>query len=238
MSMLKKLNKKGVIHADWAISMGIFIIYVSFLVIFIIPLLLTTQFDPSPLFKSFEVNFLEQIKWTIIKIPLAIKTLKDKPAPNPAVGKLIFEFTDDLKPDFIFKAIQPQDDGVGKGLQSLLESVGPGGQPDSTPEQFGFTDESKDRIIFRCEEVCKDIILKFTIASIKKKNKPEFSLQCNPDEEDICKASLGIEEDILGLKETQITPVDNDKESTAFEDFKGLKSGGYGQVRILLKFPE
>lgn len=224
-----RLNKKGITHVDWAISMGIFIIYVSFLIIFIMPSLLRTQFDPSTLFDSFEKNFLEPIEWTVVKIPLNIEKLKKfKPSEGGLDRDVVLNFEFEEKTKYMFTKITPNDDGPGSGLMTVQEVTGASGQLLATEVQFDFVSSDKDKIRLHCEveiSPCQNILLKFSVASLKSKNKPEFDLKCEPDEDkNFCKASLGIEEEIKGIKEKPfLVGVD---ESTSFFEYKDVAGSG------------
>lgn len=238
-----RLNKKGITHVDWAISMGIFIIYVSFLIIFIMPSLLRTQFDPSTLFDSFEKNFLEPIEWTVIKIPLNIEKLKKyKPSESGLDRDVVLNFEFKEKTEYMFTSINPIDDGLGTGLMTVQEGTGASGQLLATTIQFDFVNSDKDKIRLHCEESpCENSLLKFTVASLERENKPEFELECEPDEDkNYCKASLGIEEEIKGIKE-KLFLVDAD-ESASFFDFKDVaaseKDFSYSILKTKLTFSD
>ncbi len=230
-----RLNKKGITHVDWAISMGIFIIYVSFLIIFIMPSLLKTQFDPSTLFDSFEKNFLEPIEWTVVKIPLTIVNLKNtvQVGGSPQVVRLVFEITGE---EHRFTKIEPV-------TSNDLQTYDGTDNPTMPPNELKFSDANKVKIIFGCIPLeCNNINLKFSVAPLETKKHSEFALNCNVGDENDCKASLGIEEEIKGIKEKPFTPIPND-EFASFFDFKdvvgsGSSFSGYTTLKDTLKFSD
>ncbi len=237
-----RLNKKGITHVDWAISMGIFIIYVSFLIIFIMPSLLKTQFDPSTLFDSFEKNFLKPLEWTVVKIPLNIEKLKKyKPGGGLDMDVVLdFEFEESLKPDYKFTKIEPDNDGPNNGLMTVKNELGGGGQliPTDNQPKFDFVNQDQDKIRFNCEELsCEDKLLKFTVASLERKNEPKYLIKCEPEDVDFCKASIGIEEEINGVKEKPFLSGAN--ESASFKEYKDGAFSGYSILKTdYLKFSD
>ncbi len=233
--MLKRLNKKGVTHADWAISMGIFIIYVSFLIVFILPSLLKTQFDPSPLFSSFEENFLKPLEWSVVKIPLNIIKLENSVdvGGNSLNVRLTVSITDD---DHRFTKIDPS---VDIDLTTYSDTI-PEQNLNPSDELNGlrFTDENnKIKMILGCNSnsECDGKILNYTVAPTTTKKLPKVKPNCNILDEEACKFFLGIEEEIKGIKEKPF--LTEGGESASFESYKN------GQFYSLLKtenlkFPE
>lgn len=65
------MNKKGLIHVDWAISMGIFIVYILGMFIFLRPGV-TPIHKPEALLDSVEENLKDSIYWTVKKTPLYV----------------------------------------------------------------------------------------------------------------------------------------------------------------------
>jgi len=238
---LLRLNKKGITHVDWAISMGIFIIYVSFLIIFILPGLLKTQFDPSILFDSFEKNFLKPLEWTVVKIPLIVVNLKnsiDVGASTQSV-RLVFEIP--TNSDYRFTKVEPVS---STKLQTFDEGDNPKGNFDADGKVgLEFTNDlNKIKMILGCIPLdCNDIPLKFSVAPLNTKKSPEFEITCNVDDENACKASLGIEEEIKGIKEKPFLSPDGNspKESSSFKDYKDGNFLGYSTLKTEnLKFSD
>ena len=237
-NLLRK-NKKGVIHADWAISMGIFIIYVSFLIIFIIPSLLKTQFDPSTLLNSFEENFLKPIEWTVVKVPLTIEKFMDKPAgaggASLATRVILTLELKDQGEDYRFTEVNPDTDTHLQTLDETDQPIGLG-----TPNQLLFlTNDKKEKMKLGCGAIdCNNRLVKYTIAPLKTKDMPEFSLTCNLDDT-YCKFALGIEEKIEGIKEKPFIFLNElNKESPSFQRFKTGQFSGYSVTKTDLKFPD
>lgn len=71
------MNKKGAIHVDWAISMGLFLIYVVVLFILIKPGYYA-EYKPENLFSIIEDNFLSNISTKIKEVQLIIEKCSGK----------------------------------------------------------------------------------------------------------------------------------------------------------------
>ncbi|MBI4154745.1 hypothetical protein HY498_01525 [Candidatus Woesearchaeota archaeon] len=217
------LNKKGVTHTDWAISMGIFIIYISFLIIFILPLLLKTQFDPSPLFNTMEENFLKPLEWTIVKIPLNLEKFENKLSQPTEDVRLSISIDNDHR----FTTINPKS-------SSPLITFDESDQPTQPLDELNFIEDNK-KMRLGCQTSCPNKILKYTIAPIKQK-KVLYENTCNLDEE-FCQFSLGTEEKIVGIKEKPF--LNNQEESPSFLEYKEGQFSGYNTLKTDdLKFPE
>ncbi len=70
------LNKKGSIHIDWVISMGLFLIYVVVLFILIKPGYYA-EHNPESLFNIIETNFAKSININIKEVQFVVEECKD-----------------------------------------------------------------------------------------------------------------------------------------------------------------
>ncbi len=235
---MKKLNKKGVTHADWAISMGIFIIYVSFLIIFILPSLLKTTFDPSILFSSFENNFLKPIEWSIAKVPINVVNLKNmvqEAGGNSENVRLRVSIIDD---DHIFTRVVPGEDNI---LLTYDLEGNPTDVDGELPNTLSFSDDSKKEMIIGCSGIdCNDKILYYFSAPISTRELPKITSECSTDDETACKVFLGIEEEMKGIKETKL--LNGVNEVPSFSEYKNAESSGFQGYNLMktetLKFPD
>jgi len=219
------LNKKGVTHTDWAISMGIFIIYIAFLIIFILPLLLKTQFDPSPLFNIMEENFLKQLEWTIVKIPLNLEKFENKLSQPTQDVRLMMSIDNDHR----FTTINPKS-------SSPLITFDENDQPTQPIDELNFIEDNK-KMRLGCQTSCSNKILKYTIAPLKQRGVLYDNI-CNLDQE-FCQFSLGIEEKIVGIKEKPFLNNPQIQESPSFLEYKEGRFQGYNTLKTTyLKFPE
>jgi len=81
------MNKKGLSHVDWVISMGMFILYVMFMLLFIKPGV-TSMFKDENLVGIVENNLFEEGYVSIEKIPVyvVLKDLSDGQDPAGSIG--------------------------------------------------------------------------------------------------------------------------------------------------------
>lgn len=76
------MNKQGS-HADWAISMGIFLVYILILFIIIRPGV-TPVYDEDVLLDLVEEKFSEEVKWIVKMTPLFVRTCKSDEKGEPS----------------------------------------------------------------------------------------------------------------------------------------------------------
>lgn len=95
-------NKKGD-HVDWAISMGIFLIYLIGLFILLRPGV-TPVYKPEGLLQILENKFEEKVMWEVREIPLIVKLCKGE-AIGEDISFNIIEVEDESK-NFVFSKIK------------------------------------------------------------------------------------------------------------------------------------
>ncbi|MEK6839604.1 MAG: hypothetical protein AABX72_01570 [Nanoarchaeota archaeon] len=190
-----KLRKRGLSYVDWVISLGTFLIAVIFIFILVRPQLETRQ-DKQSLMQIVETNFYEETEWTTREVPVYIRKLQDYYDSPPEPAKVIIEYDLEFHPEIIE---QPP--------ASEMEIV------DMNP------------IAIQCiSGICADqeFIIVFSPNNPQNKEYPHIQLRCQPDDPDICDASLGASISTSGIHEQQLA---------------ALSAQGYTPTKTQWKYP-
>lgn len=122
-----KHSKRAASHVDWVISLAIFLLFVTWFFIFLLPTFTTTQ-RLEPLLDAAEAGF-EQSYWTVSRLPLVIQhnfTADNAPVIGPYIGGN-FSFLDGRnfynESDEIYFTANVTAASVGKNLLYMIDSI-------------------------------------------------------------------------------------------------------------------
>lgn len=195
---MKKFSKKGASHVDWAISMGIFLIYLFTLFVLIKPGA-KPVYTQETLLSIVEEKFEENTTWVVKKTPLFIRKCKS----------YVPEGSTTEKPCIIqIKENSGYWDGIlFNELRNSVDSMGPTFEVPHCIGDFSITKKN------------------YLLVLIPKSNfdfdNPDFnsvlSLELNPANNPKCDAELGVTEDIEGISEKWLNSL------KSFENYENLK---------------
>ncbi|MBI2672618.1 hypothetical protein HYX16_06820 [Candidatus Woesearchaeota archaeon] len=186
-------NKKGAIHVDWAISMGLFLLYVVLLFILLKPGA-EVEYKPENLFTIIENNFFPEINIVIKEVNLIVDKCKGPGTPPQLSTKITLESTSN---DYRFSELIDKtnnrdvsnDKGIGIGSKININCG---------KEENDFHD-----ILSRTNFIATSYPEKHIDFS-NPDLIPTYSVTCNPDDKEFCMANLGTVNDFFGFSEEYI----------------------------------
>ena len=175
------IGKKGTIHVDWVISFGIFLVYIILLIILIRPGVYK-EYNAENLFTIIESNFFKNISINIKEVQFIIEKCNDK-------SKITLE---DLNGNYYFSKLTKED---GSLVNSNGINIG-----NKITVSCGFGQDEQPPIstkLILSAVSYPDKHLNFEDSNMF----PVFKVNCNPRDEEKCKAGVGIITEYVGFNE-------------------------------------
>ena len=187
--------KKGAIHVDWAISMGLFLLYVVLLFILIKPGA-EVEHKPENLFTIIENNFFPETSIIIKEVNFIVDRCIGPGTPPEKNAKITIDSSNN---DYRFSELIDTKTGevfTGSGTNGV--NVGNRVSISCGKESDSFREISTQTIFIATSFPKKHIDFDNTDLI------PIYSLTCDPEDEKFCKASLGAVNDFTGFSEEYI----------------------------------
>jgi hypothetical protein len=190
----KKCHKTGAIHVDWAISMGLFLLYIVLLFILLKPGA-EVEHKPESLFTIIENNFFPETSIIVKEVNFIVDRcigLGIPPQPSTTIT------LDSLSNDYRFSKLID-----AKTRTDLKGTTGIKSEGSSITIKCGKEEEDHPGIskkTFLIATSYSDRHIDFTNPALS----PIYELICDPKNEMFCKASLGTINNFFGFSEEYI----------------------------------
>ena len=177
------MGKKGAIHVDWAISMGLFLIYVTVLFILIKPGYYP-EYKPENLFSILENNFVDNVSTDIKEVQVIIDICGG--------GKTTIEIKEE-NDNYYFSKFTKDDGNI------LISGVTINGN------QITINCKNLQPTIIGSQAFTATSYPKVHYPRNEFSSSPKYSVSCSNSGANNCKASLGVINDFVGFDENYVT---------------------------------